>query len=134
MINHHEVPYASLWAPRTFKRRRNTTWPGTLSSGSTGSVSPMKKNTVFFLRKSLETPHVKYVFNRRVWQAPQCGGQVQTYFKHKNLLATADFALVKVFSSNILSLEFAVSCPPWKWSQDLLSALSSRAAITSMEA
>ena len=70
----------------------------------------------------------------------ECGKlhEVADRFRHTpsiktyNLLRTLQ--LSKFFNSNILSLEFAGSCLPWTWWQDLLSALSSRAAITSMEA
>lgn len=61
----------------------------------------------FHEKKCWNSTRLIHVLDRRVWQAPQCGRQVQTYFKHKNLLVTTDFALVKVFNSNILSLEFA---------------------------
>ena len=95
---------------------------------------PWKKTQILFW-KVLKFSTSKHVFfDQRAWQAPQCGGQIQAYLNCNRFLVTTDFARVKVFSSNILSLEFAVSCLPWTWWQDLLSALSSRAAITSMEA
>ena len=121
MINHHEVPYASLWGSADFQKapKHHVAWYH-VQWFHRFHQSHKKKTHRFFSEKLWNS-------TRQIcFQTEECGKlhNVADRFRHtpsiKNLLATADFALVKVFSSNILSLEFAVSCPPWKWSQDFV--------------